>query len=382
MPIFTKHLPLSLYIHLPWCVKKCPYCDFNSHVTQDSLPETLYLSALIQDLDQHLHLIKKRPLVSIFFGGGTPSLFSAKSIAYLLDQISKRIALSPSIEITLEANPGTFEQTRFRDYKEAHINRLSLGIQSFQDDKLKVLGRIHDSHHAKCAIKIAQDVGFSNINLDLMYGLPDQSLAESLSDIEEALSFKPTHLSWYQLTIEPNTLFHHQPPILPSDDAIWEMQTHGQTLISQYAFTQYEVSAYALAQKECIHNRNYWEFGDYLGIGAGAHSKITNLENNTVMRFAQVKNPRDYMDTTKRIDQIKILHSSDLIFEFMLNALRLTQGISFSLFTERTGLDIKQINPLLNIARERGLLNNSTTHLMPSELGKRFLNDVLSIFLT
>src|SRR5579862_565032 len=300
MPIFTAPPPLSLYVHLPWCVRKCPYCDFNSHEVKDHLPEELYKNALLQELDSHLPLIQNRPLISIFFGGGTPSLFSAKTIEQILNGVAERVLFSKSIEITMEANPGTIDQARFQDFRHAGINRLSLGIQSLQNDKLKILGRIHDRENAIRAIHIAKQAGFTNFNLDLMYGLPQQSIADALHDIQDALSFEPTHFSWYQLTIEPNTLFHHQPPTLPADDMIWDMQNAGQTLLKNAGFRQYEVSAYAQANKECLHNRNYWEFGDYLGIGAGAHSKITDTKNGNIIRFSQVKHPKDYLDASKR----------------------------------------------------------------------------------
>src|SRR5579883_579474 len=320
MPIFTETLPLSLYVHIPWCVRKCPYCDFNSHEMKHGLPEAAYVEALLDELDHHLPRIQHRSFISIFFGGGTPSLFSANAIEQILRGISQRMPLNPSIEITLEANPGTIEQARFQGFREAGINRLSLGIQSLQNDKLKTLGRIHDHDQAIRAISIAKEAGFTNFNLDLMYGLPHQSIDDALEDVKLALSFQPTHLSWYQLTIEPNTLFHHQPPPLPMDETIWQMQQAGQTLLQQAGFEQYEVSAYSLAGKNCVHNRNYWEFGDYLGIGAGAHSKLTNEKTGEVVRFAQVKHPNAYLNPEKRrLLPLKTLSEDDLIFEFMLN---------------------------------------------------------------
>lgn len=382
MPNFTKQIPLSLYIHIPWCVRKCPYCDFNSHQAKDQLPQELYVAALLQELDSHLHRIENRSLISIFFGGGTPSLFSAQAIGAILDGVQKRIAMDSNIEITLEANPGTIDQDRFRDFKSAGINRLSLGIQSLQDEKLKVLGRIHDKENALRAIDIAKQAGFTNFNLDLMYGLPNQSIEDAMSDIQQALAFEPTHFSWYQLTIEPNTLFYHQRPVLPQDDTLWEMQTIGQLLIRSLGYNQYEVSAYSLAQKECRHNLNYWEFGDYLGIGAGAHSKITNSKTGMVERFSQVKNPRDYLDVNKRNKQtIQIISEQDLIFEFMLNALRLTDGVPVTLFAERTGLSLQQIAPILSKAKQRNLLLDNPDYIYPSVLGKKFLNNLVEMFL-
>lgn len=376
-------LPLSLYIHIPWCVRKCPYCDFNSHEIKNALPEEAYVMALLEELDSHLHWIQNRSLISIFFGGGTPSLFSPKMITQLLEGIAKKVNLLPQIEITLEANPGTIDQVRFKDFNHAGINRISLGIQSFQNDKLKILGRIHDRDHAIRAISLAQEAGFTNFNLDLMYGLPEQTLEEALLDIETALQFSPPHFSWYQLTIEPNTLFFHQRPSLPHDDMLWEMQMAGQRLIKEFGLEQYEVSAYSLPQKTCLHNHNYWEFGDYLGIGAGAHSKITDSKTGSVVRFSQIKHPRDYLNPTKRLSPNPTsVAEKDLIFEFMLNTLRLTQGVSIDLFTARTGIALQKIKPLLTAAKKQKLLLNDASRIRASELGKRFLNDLVMMFLT
>jgi oxygen-independent coproporphyrinogen-3 oxidase len=380
MPDFTSTIPLTLYVHIPWCVRKCPYCDFNSHAAKDALPQELYVNALLQELDLHAPLLKNRTLSSIFFGGGTPSLFAPTMIARILDGIAQRMALIPDIEITLEANPGTVDQAHFVDFRHAGINRLSLGLQSLQNDKLQALGRIHDREQAMRAITVAQNAGFSNFNLDLMYGLPNQTIDDALADIRAALTFAPTHLSWYQLTIEPNTLFHHQPPVLPADETIWAMQLAGQQLLCEQGLQQYEVSAYARAAAlQCRHNLNYWQFGDYLGIGAGAHSKITTTENIT--RFAQVKQPRDYLARAQHPLAVKTLTEKDSIFEFMLNALRLTQGVPITLFTQRTGLDMGRIEPLLAQAKQRGLLLNDAAIMRPTELGRRFLNDLMQMFL-
>lgn len=374
--------PLSLYIHIPWCVRKCPYCDFNSHAAKAALPEDQYIAALLDELDTHLPFIKDRPLTSLFFGGGTPSLFSAHAIERILEGITTRLSLEKDIEVTLEANPGTVDQSRFQGFRQAGINRLSLGIQSLQDEKLKALGRIHDAASAMQAITIAKKAGFTNFNLDLMYGLPNQSIAQALQDIKTALSFEPTHFSWYQLTIEPNTLFYHQTPTLPLDDMIWDMQLAGLDHLLRAGFHQYEVSAFATPGRQCNHNRNYWEFGDYLGIGAGAHSKITDTLTGSMIRYAQVRHPKDYLDPIKRQHQTSNrLSESDLIFEFMLNALRLTDGVPSTLFTERTGLPLEQIKPTLVEARKRGLMLDDPTHLCTSTLGKRFLNDVVALFL-
>lgn len=382
MQIFTEALPLSLYIHIPWCVRKCPYCDFNSHEAKNSLPEELYVAALLEELDSRLYLLHDRPIKSIFFGGGTPSLFSAHAIEGILQGVNQRLHLDQNIEITLEANPGTIDYVRFAGFRSAGINRLSLGIQSLQDDKLKILGRIHDRAQAMEAIQIAKKAGFSNFNLDLMYGLPQQTVSDALHDIQTALSFEPTHFSWYQLTIEPNTVYFSQTPVLPSDDAIWDMQLAGQQLLQTAGFQQYEVSAYSQVNQACLHNRNYWEFGDYLGLGAGAHSKITNHQTGTVVRFAQVRQPKDYLDPIKRQPlKINVIRENDVVFEFMLNALRLTQGVSTTCFTQRTGLPLQYIEPTLLVAKQRGLMLDDPLRLCVSELGMKFLNDVTAMFL-
>lgn len=378
MPI----LPLSLYIHIPWCVRKCPYCDFNSHEAKASLPEELYVAALIDELKLRLHLIHDRPIKSIFFGGGTPSLFSPKSIENILHAVAKHTSLDPSIEITLEANPGTIDQAHFGGFRSAGINRLSLGIQSLQDDKLKTLGRIHDREHAMQGIRIAKAAGFDNFNLDLMYGLPQQTLEDAMNDMQDALAFEPAHFSWYQLTIEPNTAFYRQPPPLPCDDLIVDMSVTGLEKLSAAGFKQYEVSAYAYANQQCVHNRNYWEFGDYLGLGAGAHSKMTHPVTGEVVRFSQVRHPKDYLDASKRrACEIFSIAEKDLVFEFMLNALRLTNGVPASLFGERTGISLANITEILSTAKTRGLLMDDDEKLCATILGKRFLNDLVAMFL-
>lgn len=375
-------IPLSLYIHIPWCVRKCPYCDFNSHEAKASLPEELYVAGLIQELDSRLHFIQDRPLKSIFFGGGTPSLFSAKSIGQILDAVAKRVSMDTQIEITLEANPGTIDQAHFGGFRMAGINRLSIGIQSLQDDKLKILGRIHDRANAMHAIKYAKDAGFNNFNLDIMYGLPHQTMQDALQDIQDALAFQPTHFSWYQLTIEPNTVFYRKPPPLPADELIWDMQLAGQELLQTAGFKQYEISAYSCANQQCLHNKNYWEFGDYLGLGAGAHSKITNHATGEVVRFSQVRQPKDYLDASKRQRlQTNVIAEKDLIFEFMLNALRLSDGVPAILFTQHTGIPLSRIESILSLAIERGLLIDNKNHLRPTELGKKFLNNLTMMFL-
>lgn len=382
MPIFTKSLPLSLYIHLPWCVRKCPYCDFNSHEMKDLLPEKEYVVTLLQQLDTHLSQIQDRNLVSIFFGGGTPSLFSGDSIAKILHGIRERIPHDSNLEITLEANPGTIDQVRFLEFYQAGVNRLSLGVQSFQDEKLKLLGRIHNVENVYEAINVAKKVGFANFNVDLMYGLPQQTLDDAIFDLTMAVKCEASHLSWYQLTIEPNTYFHHNTPELPSEETIWAMQQAGQEFIKKSGFNQYEVSAYSLPEKNCKHNRNYWEFGDYLGIGAGAYSKMTDCEKGLIQRFSQPKHPREYLKQTKNsTENLQVLSQEDLIFEFMLNALRLTEGFPISLFTERTGLSADLLNPFVAAAEKRNLMHKNDSHFLPTALGKRFLNDLVAIFL-
>lgn len=375
-------IPLSLYIHLPWCVRKCPYCDFNSHESQKNIPEEAYVAALTKDLDENLPAIWGKGLVSIFFGGGTPSLFTPQSIETILTVLHSRLRFGADTEITLEANPGTIDETRFKGFKQAGINRLSIGIQSLQNDKLTALGRIHHRDHALRAIEMATYADFDNFNLDLMHGLPGQSVQDALSDINDCLQFKPPHLSWYQLTIEPNTYFHHQPPKLPKEDILWDIQEQGKTVLAQAGLYSYEVSAYAKPGHECVHNRNYWEFGDYLGIGAGAHSKITDSSEKTITRHWQVKNPKDYLDPAKKMTANQsVLTPKDIIFEFMLNALRLTKGVSTDLFIQRTRLTLDSIEPILKIAKQKKLLLDSSKQICATELGQRFLNDLISLFL-
>lgn len=387
MALSANHIPFSLYIHIPWCIRKCPYCDFNSHAVKEGIPEATYVAALLQDLDENMRslaadAILNRPLTSIFFGGGTPSLFSPQAIEAILEGVQQRLNLPATAEITLEANPGTVEQKRFKDYRSLGINRLSIGIQSLQDSKLKILGRIHDRESAIRAVKTAQDGGFENANVDLMYGLPQQSREEALKDVQDALALQTTHFSWYQLTIEPNTAFYHTRPPLPADDEIWEMQTEGQALLASQGFKQYEVSAYSRPGRECQHNLNYWQFGDYLGIGAGAHSKITDFKQQQIIRHWQVKNPRDYLDPQKsKTAQSSWVSSQDLILEFMLNALRLNEGVPLHLFEERTGLPLSSIESILIEAKTKKLLLQDKNLLKPTDLGKRFLNDLTSLFL-
>ena len=383
MPLVAAHLPLSLYIHLPWCVKKCPYCDFNSHAVRDSLPEEAYLNALLEELEQVAPRLEGRAPHSIFFGGGTPSLFSPAAIGRLLHAVERRLGLANGAEITLEANPGTVDMARFQGFRAAGVNRLSIGIQSLQDDKLKRLGRIHGRADALAAIAAAKQAGFDNFNLDLMHGLPDQTASDALADLKDALATHPTHLSWYQLTLEPNTPFHHAPPALPNEDTLQAIQTEGHAFLSAAGFHAYEVSAWSQQPRHaCQHNLNYWTFGDYLGIGAGAHSKLTVTGTPSILRRAQCRHPADYLIRHKReATPWQAVPENELAFEFMLNALRLREGVAASLFEERTGQPLETIATPLHTARERGLLISETDRLTATSLGRQFLNDLTILFL-
>ncbi|HMX98686.1 MAG TPA: radical SAM family heme chaperone HemW [Agitococcus sp.] len=373
--------PLSLYIHVPWCVRKCPYCDFNSHTSPQSLPEKAYVAALIADLQADLAWVQGRKIGSVFIGGGTPSLFSGQTYQDLFTQLRQHLDFSSDCEVTLEANPATVEHDNFEGYLAAGINRLSLGVQSFNPTHLQTLGRIHSQQDAFNAIQLAKTAGFSNFNLDLMHGLPQQDLSQALEDIDYALSFKPTHLSWYQLTIEPNTAFYRQPPALPDDDILWAIQEAGQQKLAQAGFQQYEVSAYS-QQRPSKHNLNYWQFGDYLAIGAGAHGKVTTPEG--IFRYRKTRLPKDYLAAAPqqqaRLGLEKIV-TEDLYFEFMMNALRLKNGVPIDYFEQRTGLAwsdlLTQIQPALN----KQWLTLDNQHIKCTDLGFNYLNDVLSLFL-
>jgi oxygen-independent coproporphyrinogen-3 oxidase len=374
--------PLSLYIHIPWCVRKCPYCDFNSHAATPELPEQAYVDALLADLDQELPAVYGRPISSIFFGGGTPSLFSALALGRLLAGVEQRIPFAPDIEITLEANPGTFEQEKFKAYRQLGINRLSIGVQSFQQAKLEALGRIHNGDEAVRAAGMARAAGFDNFNLDLMHGLPDQSLDDALGDLRQAIDLGPTHLSWYQLTLEPNTVFWSQPPELPEDDILWDIQEAGQTLMAEHGFAQYEVSAYAQPGRAARHNLNYWSFGDFIGIGAGAHGKLSHPDGR-ILRTWKTRLPKDYLNPAKPFKAgEKLLPVDELPFEFLMNALRLTQGVDAELFTLRTGLPLEQLAAARREAEQRGLLQVEADRLVATPRGQLFLNDLLQYFLT
>lgn len=393
---FTE-IPLALYIHIPWCVRKCPYCDFNSHGLRGKLPVREYVDALLADLDDDIRdfddAIEHRAIFSVFFGGGTPSLFTPEAIAEILDGARARIDFAGDCEITLETNPGTVEHGRFGGYLRAGVNRISFGVQSFDDEKLRMLGRIHSSAEAKAAVKLAQDAGFDNINLDLMYALPNQTLQSALHDIEHAIALSPAHISHYQLTLEPNTAFAANPPPLPDEDAAWEIQQACQARLAQAGYAQYEVSAYARDAKRCTHNLNYWRFGDYLGIGAGAHGKITEIAKRKaesgkaefkVLRRWKVKHPRAYLEsaaTGARISGDAQVAYEELPFEYMLNTLRLVDGVPQDEFSARTGLPLDFIAAPLRMARERGWLEEDPRMLRATELGRRFLNDVIALFM-
>ena len=373
--------PLSLYVHLPWCVRKCPYCDFNSHAAGPELPEEAYVDALLADLDADLGAAHGRELTSIFFGGGTPSLFSARALGRLLDGVNRRLDFAADIEITLEANPGTFEQAKFVDYRALGINRLSIGVQSFQSDQLQALGRIHDGAEAIRAAAMARRAGFDNFNLDLMHGLPGQDVEGALADLRQAIALEPTHLSWYQLTVEPNTVFWSQPPEIPEDDILWDIQEAGQALLAGAGFAQYETSAYARDGRRARHNLNYWSFGDFLGIGAGAHAKLSDPAG-VIRRSWKTRLPKDYLAADKPFQAgERVLEAAELPFEFMMNALRLTGGVPAELFEQRTGLPLGSIEEACAAARGAGLLDEDVRILGPTARGQLFLNDLLQHFL-
>lgn len=377
--------PLSLYVHIPWCVRKCPYCDFNSHEGRGELPFAAYVDALLADLDHDLPLVWGRTIQTVFFGGGTPSLMPPEFIDRLLQGASSRLRFAPGCEITLETNPGTAEHGRFDGYRNAGVNRLSFGIQSFDDGCLQRLGRIHDSREAEAAVKLAQDAGFDNFNLDLMYALPGQDLAMAERDLERAFALQPTHVSHYQLTLEPNTVFAARPPAgIPDDDLGWDMQEHCQAMLADAGYRQYEVSAYARPGRECAHNLNYWSYGDYLGTGAGAHGKITLGHDGSILRRWKHKHPTRYLADA---GQQAAIGGDDRIgparrpFEFMLNALRLVDGFALELFEKRTGLAAAVIEPQLREAAARDWLRVDAGHVRLTALGRRFTNDVVALFL-
>jgi putative oxygen-independent coproporphyrinogen III oxidase len=378
--------PLALYIHIPWCVRKCPYCDFNSHEQKNDLPIAEYIAALQADLEQDLPLVWGRTVSSVFFGGGTPSLFSGQAIGEILAMASSRLRFAPNCEITMECNPGTVEHDRFENYLLAGVNRLSFGVQSFDDGCLERLGRIHNADKAVDAVRKAQDAGFNNINLDLMYALPGQTLAMALHDVQQAIALNPQHLSHYQLTLEPNTLFAAKPPAgIPEMDDAWDIQERCIELMQENGYAQYEVSAYAKPGKRCQHNLNYWQYGDYLGIGAGAHGKISSGESGQILRRWKPKNPRGYMQSAGSLAGLggdEIVTMQNRPFDYMLNALRLVDGFSLHDFEFRTGLSRTDIAAQLQQAFDREWLSQDGDWIKPTELGMRFANDVMGLFLS
>lgn len=381
---FTALPPLSLYIHLPWCVRKCPYCDFNSHALKDALPEATYVDALLRDLEQDLPRVWGRRVVSVFIGGGTPSLFSPEALDRLLSGLRARLAINADAEITLEANPGTAEQGKFREYRTLGINRLSIGVQSFQNDALQRLGRIHGRTEAIAAAEMAHAAGFDNVNLDIMFALPNQTAKQAAEDVATAIDLEPTHISYYQLTLEPNTLFHAQPPTLPDNDLAWQIQQAGQALLGAADYGQYEVSAYAQPKKQCAHNLNYWQFGDYLGLGAGAHGKITDASQQAITRLAKHRSPQAFMQSAgsaQSIQSERVLTRKEVGLEFMMNALRLNTGFETALFLAHAGQQISLIDSALNNAVEAGLLERSAKRICPTEKGRQFLDDLVALFI-
>ena len=373
--------PLSLYVHIPWCVQKCPYCDFNSHGLKSEIPESAYVQHLLDDLKTDVSYAQGRELTSIFIGGGTPSLFSEKAISDLLQGIERLIPFSNTIEITLEANPGTVEAERFIGYRAAGVNRISIGVQSLQQDKLKSLGRIHDANEAINAAKLAKTIGLNSFNMDLMHGLPAQSIDDALSDLKQVIALNPPHISWYQLTIEPNTQFASKPPILPADETLWQIQEQGHKLLSDAGYQQYEISGYAKPGFQCQHNLNYWRFGDYLGIGCGAHGKITDLTSNKIMRTVKVKHPKGYMDLTRPylFDSWHV-EKDELPFEYFMNRLRLQETFNINEFVDLTGLPISEVHSNLNQAVNAGLMQQNEEIWHVTAKGHRFLNDLLQLF--
>ena len=374
--------PLSLYIHIPWCVQKCPYCDFNSHALKQEVPEADYVAALLADLSHDQHYVQGRLLQSIFIGGGTPSLFSAAAIKTLLDGVAAQIPFADDIEITMEANPGTVEAGRFIGYQRAGVTRISIGVQSFQPEKLQRLGRIHDPAQAIAAGLQAKQAGLRSFNIDLMHGLPEQSVSDALSDLQQAIEIAPPHLSWYQLTIEPNTAFGSRPPVLPEDETLWDIQEQGHQLLLAAGYRQYEISAYAKPGFECRHNLNYWQFGDYLGIGCGAHGKITMPAEARIIRTVKVKHPKGYLDPERAfLDQSWDVEDEDRPFEYFMNRMRLFQPIPKAEFTARTNLPAESAEALFKRAYEQELLEQSETEWQVTALGHRYLNSLLTMLM-
>lgn len=377
-----RNLPLSLYVHIPWCVQKCPYCDFNSHGLKAALPEKEYVAHLLDDLAIDAKAVGERPVDTVFIGGGTPSLFSAQAMADIIEGIKSRVNLACDAEITMEANPGTVEAGKFQGFYQAGVNRISVGIQSFQPQHLSILGRIHSEGQAVNAVAQAHSAGLPTFNLDLMHGLPQQSVDNAMSDLNRGIDLNPYHLSWYQLTIEPNTPFYSRPPELPDDDILWEIQEQGHKVLEAAGFKQYEISAYSKEGHQCRHNLNYWRFGDYLGIGCGAHGKITDVETGSIQRLVKVKHPRGYMEMSRPyIDKKNTVEAGDLPFEFFMNRFRLLEPCPIDDYRALTGLDISdEVRCALEDAAQKGLLDISSQHWQVTPMGRRYLNTLLSCF--
>jgi len=382
MPPIEPRRPLSLYIHLPWCVRKCPYCDFNSYRANGAVPEAAYVDALLRDLDAESELAAGRPIHSIFIGGGTPSLFSGEAVARLLGGVRARLDVAEDAEITLEANPGAADTARFAAYRHAGVGRLSIGVQSFREAQLRALGRVHDERAAADAVLAAREAGFENLNVDLMYGLPDDTVSGAVADVERVIELGPAHVSWYQLTLEPNTAFHRRPPPLPDEDVVLDIEARGRALLAAAGYERYEVSAYARPGFRCRHNLHYWRFGDYVGIGAGAHGKHTSADGE-ILRRAKTRNPRTYMelagtDAAVRIERISA--PSELVLEFMMNALRLSEGVPIDEFEAATGQPVDSIDAVLSAAVERGWIMRDPAVLRATPVGYALLNEVLELF--
>ncbi|EJU9868162.1 radical SAM family heme chaperone HemW [Vibrio vulnificus] len=380
---------LSLYVHIPWCVQKCPYCDFNSHALKEQIPEQMYINALLEDLDRDIEKYQlqraPRPLHSIFIGGGTPSLISSEGIRDLLQGIEKRIPFTPSIEITMEANPGTIEAERFAGYRKAGVTRISIGVQSFEQQKLERLGRIHGQDEAVNAARLAHQIGLNSFNLDLMHGLPDQSIEQALTDLDKAIELNPPHLSWYQLTIEPNTMFYYKPPVLPDDDQLWDIFEQGHQKLTQAGYVQYEISGYSKPGYQCQHNLNYWRFGDYLGIGCGSHGKLS-FADGRIIRTTKIKHPKGYLAAHQNmvkpyLDSEQLVEEIDRPFEFFMNRFRLMEACPKQDFIDTTGLPLSFIETTIQWAVEMGYLNDNETSWQITEKGKLFLNDLLEAFM-
>ncbi len=371
--------PLSLYIHVPWCVRKCPYCDFNSHAVRGDIPEAAYLAALLEDLEHDLSFVRDRPIESVFIGGGTPSLMTSDFYQRLFEGLRQRLSFAPGAEVTLEANPGTLEEGRYQGFRQAGINRLSIGVQSFHQEHLKTLGRIHNADAAHRAIETAKAAGFSNFNVDLMHGLPEQTPEQALEDLKQALDHRPSHLSWYQLTIEPNTEFFSRPPDLPDDDRLWEIYRQGAEYLRAHNFDDYEVSAWSLPNRESRHNLNYWEFGDYLTIGAGGHGKVS-LADGRILRYWKTRQPEAYLNRIgSRTAGSEEIEPKERPLEFMMNVLRLKHGVEEKLFTKRTGLPLSPVEVQLEQLRKQNLLVSH--RIQTTEQGQRYLNSLLETFL-